>query len=788
MLRLATGLPHDEDGHGNPALSNATVTYKQLPSVTITPVASSPGAGQIHFTVTFSDSVSDFTADDVTLSGTAPGTLTQSITGSGMNYDLAVSGLTGDGTVIATIDAGVAHNAAGDPNLASSDTTNTYDAIPTVTINQAADQADPTAATEIHFTAVFSEKVADFTAGDVTVTGTAFGDPPVAAKVTIKSTDETGTTYDVTVSSMTGDGTVIATIGAGKVHDATSNPNVASTSTDNSVTCVPGVTIDRAANQADLTNGATINFTVTFSAPVSDFATGDVTLGGNAGATTAVVTGSGTTYNVAVSGMSATGTVEASIAAGAAHDAAGNPNMPSLTNTDPVNYVAGPLVSNMAVSEAAAPYNGILESNENLKITWTATTPNRITAQFLVVDGGKFTKMGGFYGGPNYSCPIGKFSPGSHYYVIKAVDSKGISYVTEKLWFTVATPVPPTIVDKGVVEAAAPKNNILESNEKLKLSWTASSQYAIAAQTVKVDGKTIAAVINKTQSGYNCVIGPLAVGTHKYTIKSTDAKGVSSSVDGTFTVLAPVPPAIDAPTVVEVANPTSGKIEPKQNLKLTWTASSQYSIASQTVWIDDKKITKPIQHPGGSSYSCVIGAYKVGGDHKFKIKTTDAKGVSSISAGTFTVANALMVGASAAPLGSVESIGDSQLAPIVTEAISRLEAQFGSQVETALAGVKIEVTNLSGKMLGEASGKTILIDNDAAGYGWFVDSTPLDDAEFTRLASNTLTAPSGGAADQRADLLTAVMHEMGHVLGYQDVADGLMSATLPLGIRRVAVK
>ena len=83
----------------------------------------------------------------------------------------------------------------------------------------------------------------------------------------------------------------------------------------------------------------------------------------------------------------------ASIAAGAAHDTAGNPNTPSVT-TAPINYVVGPLISNTAVSEAAAPYNGILEANEQLKITWTATSQNRITAQFVVVDGGKFHQDG----------------------------------------------------------------------------------------------------------------------------------------------------------------------------------------------------------------------------------------------------------------------------------------------------------------------------------------------------------------------------------------------------------
>ena len=44
-----------------------------------------------------------------------------------------------------------------------------------------------------------------------------------------------------------------------------------------------------------------------------------MTLSGTAGATTAIVTGSGTTYNVAVSGMTGSGTVIATIAAGVAH-------------------------------------------------------------------------------------------------------------------------------------------------------------------------------------------------------------------------------------------------------------------------------------------------------------------------------------------------------------------------------------------------------------------------------------------------------------------------------------
>jgi hypothetical protein len=77
-------------------------------------------AGPIHFTVVFSEPVSDFTSEDVSLAGsTAPGTLTAVVTpadSDGMIYDVAVGGMTGDGTVTAGIDPGVAHDAAGNPN------------------------------------------------------------------------------------------------------------------------------------------------------------------------------------------------------------------------------------------------------------------------------------------------------------------------------------------------------------------------------------------------------------------------------------------------------------------------------------------------------------------------------------------------------------------------------------------------------------------------------------------------------------------------------------------------
>ena len=73
---------------------------------------------------------------------------------------------------------------------------------------------------------------------------------------------------------MTQDGTVTVSVPAGVAQDQVGNPNVASTSTDNTVTydmTPPTVTINQAAGQADPAGGTTVNFTVVFSEPVTDF-------------------------------------------------------------------------------------------------------------------------------------------------------------------------------------------------------------------------------------------------------------------------------------------------------------------------------------------------------------------------------------------------------------------------------------------------------------------------------------------------------------------------------------
>lgn len=201
---------------------------------------------------------------------------------------------------------------------------------PNVTINQAAGQADPTGSIPIQFTVVFSQDVTGFVTGDVTLSGTATG--------TLVGTVSGGpNTYVVSVTGMTSPGTVIASVGAG-VATGPGGLNQASTSTDNVVTLVgPDVNVAAAAGQASPTSTTPINFTVTFSQPVTGFVTGDVSFTSSTAGGTLVdtVTGGPSVYNVAVTGMTTNGSVTVSVPAGSANGPSGlgnNAGFPGLVN------------------------------------------------------------------------------------------------------------------------------------------------------------------------------------------------------------------------------------------------------------------------------------------------------------------------------------------------------------------------------------------------------------------------------------------------------------------------
>ena len=355
----------DDQAHGNDKLKDCEAQMEiralidgvidtLIDEIDITPtVTIDQGAAQadptsasaIVFDVVFSEPVTGFSTSDVSFTGsTAGGTLVAAVSGSGELYTVSVSGMTTSGTVVASIAAGAAADANDNPTGASTSTDNTVtfnSPPPTVTINRASGQPDPTTGGPIVFTVVFSKTVTGFTASDVSFTGSTAGGTLAA----VVSGD--GPSYTVTVSGMTTNGNVVASIPAGAAVDAGSQPNTASTSTDNSVAFAAGpptVTINQATGQTDPSSGTSIVFTVQFSETVTGFTAADIAFTGSTatGTLVAAVSGTGPTYTVTVTGMTGSGTVVVSIPAAAATDSEANPSAASTSTDNTVNWVTPP--------------------------------------------------------------------------------------------------------------------------------------------------------------------------------------------------------------------------------------------------------------------------------------------------------------------------------------------------------------------------------------------------------------------------------------------------------------
>ena len=362
-ISIASGTGIDQAGNMAAAAGpSASFTVDNTaPSVTISaPSTTITRGGPVTYTVSYNDAnfqASTLTATQVTLnkSGTANGTV--NVSGTGETRTVTISGITGDGSLGISIADGTANDrvgnlagAAGPSGMFMVDNT-----APTVTIS--APSTTITASSSVSYTVSYAD--ANFqssTLGTSSVTlnrtGTANGTVSVSGS---------GATRTVTITGITGDGTLGISISAGTASDRASNlaPAAGPSRTFAVGNTPPAVTISPPS-----TSGNTVIYTVSYdgtSGTTVTLSTNDITLNKTGSANgTVSVSGSGNTRTITLSNLSGDGTLSFSIAAGTATDLAGNraaatgPSETFTVDTTPPTITIGSPSRNFSSGESVS--------------------------------------------------------------------------------------------------------------------------------------------------------------------------------------------------------------------------------------------------------------------------------------------------------------------------------------------------------------------------------------------------------------------------------------------------
>jgi HSP20 family molecular chaperone IbpA len=377
-----------QDAAGNPSRNHSS--YPSLtrvydvnpPSVNISSSVSTTNTSPIPVTFTFSEAVTGFTVDDISVSN---GSLSNFIPVNGYTYtvDLTPSG---QGQITVDVAADVAIDAAGNFNTAAAQLEVVYDTeSPSVNISSS---GSATNISPIPVTFTFSEAVIGFTSSDIAVTNGTLSNLNTVNNIVF--------TADITPSAQ---GNVRINISSARATDVAGNNNTAASEfTIKYDTSRPSVSIYSTA-PAYVTSAFNVN--IQFSEEVTGFELEDlsVTNGTPSGLTTA----DNRNYAVTIT-PTGQGTVTINVATNAAFDAAGNGNSLVMGMTRVYDSV-NPTVT---IDSSLSSYTNI--SPIPLTITFSEAVTGFTADDITVANGTKGVLSGS---GSTYTIDITPFAQGA---------------------------------------------------------------------------------------------------------------------------------------------------------------------------------------------------------------------------------------------------------------------------------------------------------------------------------------------------------------------------------------
>ncbi len=561
----------------------------------------------LYFTIVFSEAVTGFSAEDITINGGTGATVLSLTQVSDTVYTLVVSGMTSDGYVTPVIAAGTVTDSEGNANQASdsSDAAVLYDhTAPTVTLS---------VARLVNFSKLSGS-------GTATDSGSGVADGTTAYLDIDTNNDgdftDAGDIRSYVVGVLSGGKLAVTTpwsIPDGtyrlrtRVSDAAGNEGVSATSIM-TVSTHPAISkiVVTAKTSADKT-------TITWNEAGGSYTLGKATLtiDGKAVSVTQKSTGK-TTATFSYAGVLKAGKHTYTITG---TDSKGQKS--SYTDTFTVAATT-PVISKVSAKATT--------SDKATTISWTVADIDGVGKVQVSIDGGAaitIARKSGSTTSANFVYS-GMLTAGPHTYKITAVDATGKA-ATPYSGSLKVTATTPTIKNAKVTAKTSGDNTVI--------AWTVYDYDKVKSTTLKIDGIKMTSGI--TQSGSVETInytyaGKLTAGKHTYTIDAADAAVVpafAKQTKGSFTVAATVPTISGVKITATTVKTT-----------IAWNAYDIDRISGYKLTIDGKTITSGIAASGsGTTFAYTYTGVLKAGSHSYAITATDSQKKSSTASGKFTV-------------------------------------------------------------------------------------------------------------------------------------------------------